>query len=132
MMSKPPKPINVEEDIVLDSISLEGLEFFAYHGYYKEERKIGNKFQVDIQVFLDLQKAAHFDKLGDTLNYEALYKIVADQMKQPSKLLENIALRIIKEIRLHFTQIDSILVTVSKFNPPVGGVCHRATVTLRG
>lgn len=131
-MSKLPKPNNPDEGIVLDSVSLEGLEFFAYHGYYKEERKIGNKFQVDVQVFLDLQKAARFDRLGDTLNYETLYQIVSAQMKQPSKLLENIALRIIKEIRLHFTQIDSILVTVSKFNPPVGGVCHRATVTLRG
>ena len=39
-------------------VSLEGLEFFAYHGYYDEEQKVGNKYSVDVTVRADLKAAA--------------------------------------------------------------------------
>ncbi|MES2809922.1 MAG: dihydroneopterin aldolase [Bacteroidota bacterium] len=31
-------------------VSLHGAAFFAYHGFYPEEQKIGNHFLVDIDV----------------------------------------------------------------------------------
>ena len=30
----------------MGTIELEGLEFFAYHGYYEEERKIGSVVRI--------------------------------------------------------------------------------------
>ncbi|MDH4460827.1 MAG: dihydroneopterin aldolase, partial [Flectobacillus sp.] len=70
-------------------IALEGLEFFAYHGYYEEEQKIGNRYQVDIQITTDFSEAAEEDKLGGTVNYEDLYRIIASIMKDKIKLLEH-------------------------------------------
>jgi 7,8-dihydroneopterin aldolase/epimerase/oxygenase len=112
-------------------ISLEGIEFFAYHGYYKEERKIGNKYAIDIIVEADLTEAAKTDSLKVTINYEKLYQIALSAMEQQSKLLEHIAERIIERVYEHFPGVMAVEVSVSKFNPPVGGVCHRAKVTLR-
>ena len=54
-------------------ITLEGLEFFAFHGYYDEEQKIGNKYGVDITVETTLEKAQTDDKLSETIDYEELY-----------------------------------------------------------
>ncbi|MEZ0540060.1 dihydroneopterin aldolase [Fibrella arboris] len=115
----------------MGTISLEGLEFFAYHGFYDEEQKIGNKYAVDITVFADFSEAARLDRLSATVNYEALYRITADVMKQPARLLEHIAHSLIAGIKQQFPAVDSVEVSVSKFNPPIGGVCHRARITLR-
>ncbi len=112
-------------------VTLEGLEFFAYHGFYKEERKMGNKYHVDLSVALDLSKAAQKDKLSETLDYEVLYQIVSEIMKKPTKLLEHIAHQIIDTIYTNFPQVQSVEVTVAKHNPPVGGVCRWAKVTLK-
>jgi dihydroneopterin aldolase len=115
----------------MDKVSLEGLEFFAYHGYYDEEQKIGNKYSIDITVYADLGDAANTDKLSKTINYENLYNLVLEEIQRSSRLLENIGMRIIKAT---FEKIDEALeveVSVSKFNPPVGGMCNRARVTLR-
>ncbi|MFY7908139.1 MAG: dihydroneopterin aldolase [Emticicia sp.] len=111
-------------------ISLEGLEFFAYHGYYDEEQKIGSKFSIDIEITTDLSRAAQEDKLKFTVNYEDVYKIVADVMKEKHRLLEHIAYKIIEVIKLQFPHIESVTVNVSKFNPPLGGICHRSRVTI--
>ena len=115
----------------MGKITLEGIEFFAYHGFYQEERKTGNRYSVDISVEADLLQAAEEDSLKETINYERLYQMVSQEMQQPSKLLEHIGYRLIEQAFLDFPEIVSVEVSVSKFNPPVGGVCRRAVVTLK-
>jgi dihydroneopterin aldolase len=116
----------------LGTIALEGLEFFAYHGYYAEEQKIGNKYSLDITITTDFEDAAQSDRLSETVNYEELYHIAAEAMQERSRLLEHVALRVIERIRERYPQVDKVVVAVSKFNPPVGGVCTRARITLEG
>jgi dihydroneopterin aldolase len=116
----------------MGTIGLEGLEFFAYHGFYAEEQKIGNRYQVDIQITTDFSEAAQEDKLSATVNYEDLYQIIALVMKNKIKLLEHIAQQIINDVRLKYPGVFDVKVTVSKFNPPIGGVCNRAVISLNG
>jgi dihydroneopterin aldolase len=52
-------------------------------------------------------------------------------MRQSARLLEHIAHRIIQEIRASYPELQSVEVSVSKFNPPIGGVCQRAKITLK-
>lgn len=112
-------------------ITLEGMEFFAHHGYYQEEQKIGNKFAVDITVVTDLSDAAEHDVLEETIDYESLYKIIRHVMSEPTKLLEHLGKRIIDTVFEEFSQVSSVEVKVSKYNPPVGGICQRASVSLK-
>lgn len=112
-------------------ISLEGIEFFAYHGYYDEEQKMGNKYSVDIMVATSFLKAAEHDQLSATVNYETLYGIIKQEIKQPSKLLESIAKRIIDKTFRKYPGLEWVQVSISKFNPPVGGVCTKAKVILK-
>ncbi|MEO1053424.1 MAG: dihydroneopterin aldolase [Bacteroidota bacterium] len=114
----------------MGQIALEGLEFYAYHGYYEEERQNGNKFSVDVSVDTDLTGAAETDKLSQALNYEQLYSIVKDEMEEPSKLLEHIGQRIIDRVFDEFGQVELVRVSVSKYNPPLGGTCERAKITM--
>ena len=114
----------------MGKITLEGLEFFAFHGYYDEEQKIGNKYGVDITIETSLDKAGEDDKLSETIDYEELYKIIREEMGQPSRLLENIGGRIMNSIFEKFPLVTFVEVSISKFNPPIGGICKRALVTL--
>ncbi|MFY7825994.1 MAG: dihydroneopterin aldolase [Flectobacillus sp.] len=116
----------------MGTIELEGLEFFAYHGYYEEERKIGNRYQIDVKITVDFSSAAQNDKLKDTVNYEDLYRIIAGVMQIKSKLLEHVGQLIIDEVRKIYPNVHEVQVGVSKFNPPIGGVCTRAKVTVIG
>lgn len=113
----------------MTEISLEGLEFYAYHGYYKEEQEIGNKFSLDIKI--DISNIPESDDLRNTIDYEDIYKIARGQMEKRFKLLETIGNNIISEIFLKYPAIQSAEVSVSKFNPPLGGICHRAKVVVK-
>ena len=114
----------------MGKITLEGLEFFAFHGYYDEEQKIGNKYGVDITIETFLEKAGSDDKLSETIDYEELYKIIREEMNKPSRLLENIGGRIMNAVFVNFPLVTFVEIAISKFNPPIGGICKRAIVTL--
>lgn len=116
----------------MGKIALKGLEFFAHHGYYDEEQKIGNRYGLDIEVTADIQRAGEKDDLLQTVNYEELYRIAASVMSKKARLLEHIGFGIIQRIREIYPWVDKVEVQVSKFNPPVGGICERSVVTLEG
>ena len=106
---------------LMGQISLEGMEFFAYHGCYKEEQIIGTKFIVDLQVSIDTTTAEESDHLKDTLSYVQLYQVVKKEMEQKSHLLEHVAKRIMDSMKAGFTQVQRIELKISKINPPIGG-----------
>ena len=115
----------------MGKIALEGLTFKAYHGYYDEEREIGNQFEVNISVKTDFKAASKEDDLTATVDYEQLYAIVKDEMAQPSKLLEHVVERITSRVMQEIPAAMQVNVSLSKFNPPIGGPCRAATISLK-
>lgn len=111
-------------------ITLSGLRFHAYHGVMAQERQTGGEFLVDLQVMCDLEKAVLSDDLSDTLNYGTLYDLVHQEMMQPSQLLEHVAGRIAQRVFDGFTQVENVVITVTKVNPPMGADLKGASVTL--
>lgn len=109
-------------------ISLEGLEFHAYHGVYAHERSSGNKFEVDIAVEAILNETVLQDDLSGTINYETLYGLVKTEMEKPSKLLETVGYAIANSVLNSLPDVQHVEIKISKFNPPIGGVCKKATV----
>ena len=117
---------------MMGEVALEGMEFYARHGYYEEERKIGNKYTVDIFMTLNMEEAISEDKLEGTVNYEKVYEIVREVMSVDASLLEHLAGKLVKKIHQEFSKIESVRVRVSKHNPPIKGLCRKATVGLEG
>jgi len=111
-------------------IHLEDMEFYAYHGCFKEERIVGNKFLVNLILETKMDKPAETDNLKDALNYQSVYRIVKEQMQIKSHLLENIARRILDALYNNFNNIENIKIKVSKINPPVGGKIKCVSITL--
>ena len=111
-------------------IQIENMEFYAFHGHYKEEQKVGNKFMVDLVIETDMTKPAESDNLKDAVNYQQAYQIVKKQMEMKSYLLENIAGRILNAIHEEMDGIKKVTIKVAKINPPMGGKIGSVSVTL--
>ncbi len=111
-------------------ILLEEMEFYAYHGCFREEQVIGNRFLVDLEVDVDTTEAEVSDRLQDTLNYQALYEEIKQAMANKSHLLEHIARRIIDTLIAKYPQIKRAKLKVSKMNPPMGGKMGSVSVEL--
>lgn len=114
----------------MSTISLENMEFYAYHGCFEEEQIIGTRFLIDLFLETDTTDAENTDKLSATVNYQEVYLLIKDEMDKNSHLLEHVARRILDRIRASFPQVSSARVKVSKMNPPLGGKLERVSLTI--
>ena len=101
-------------------VALHKVKFFAYHGFYPEEQILGNHFLVDAEVEFNSENIGD-DEISNTVNYEKLYSILAEEMKQPRKLLETLVQEMIVKIRSEFPFVETIKVGLKKLNPPLPG-----------
>lgn len=82
-----------------DKILLQNMMFYGFHGVYEHEREIGQRFYVDVELELDISKAAETDNLNDTLNYISIYEQVRLVMENKKfTLLEALAGHIAKSL----------------------------------
>ena len=102
-------------------IALEGMHFFAHHGFYEEEQIVGNNFVLDVYMDTETSRAAVADDLYSTINYETVYFICKSEMKKPTKLLETIAQRISNRLNSQFETLSGVKIRVRKLAPPLGG-----------
>lgn len=114
------------------TIELQQMEFRAYHGCYELERKVGNRFAVDMSIITELGDLAESDDVTQSVNYLTVYEIVREQMKITRHTIEAVAMQIIEAVRGSFPQIVEISCTVAKIAPPLGGKLERVSVTLKG
>jgi|SRR5665213_1776781 len=114
----------------MNTISLHDAEFFAYHGWYPEEQKLGNRFIVDIDVDFDAEKNFNEDEISGTINYEQMYEIVEGQMKQTRKLIETVARGIVDDTKKKFPAAKNVRVSIKKLNPPLKGKVAYSCITV--
>jgi dihydroneopterin aldolase len=96
-------------------IKIENMEFYAFHGHFREEQIVGNKFLVDLIIETDMHIPMKSDNLRDAVNYQKAYEIVKSQMEKKSHLLEHIAGRILDAIYSELSGSRNT-VKVSKLN----------------
>jgi len=111
-------------------IKIKNIRVYAYHGCLDEEGKIGSEYRVDLSVKADLKKSAKSDKLGDTVDYVHLNKIVKEEMAVRTKLLETVADKILERILHEIPLVKKVTVDVSKINPPIGGNVAMVTIKM--
>ncbi len=111
-------------------INIDKAEFYAYHGVIPQERVVGNTFWVSVTVEVDVLAATESDRLEDTLSYAEMFDVVKNEMAIPSKLLEHVAGRIAKSLKLRFPEITRMDITVTKKKPPIVGQMEGVGVRL--
>ena len=115
----------------MDSIKLMGMAFFGYHGDEPEETKLGQRFYIDVEMFLDLSRVGRTDCLEDSVNYVAVYEMVKRRAEgKPCKLLERLAGLVNGDIMENFPLVMKVTTTVHKPGSPIPGILDDVSVTL--
>ena len=111
-------------------IRIEEMEFFSYHGCFKEEQVIGTRFLVDFSLEVDTQEAEKSDNLKQTVNYQAVYQVIKAEMEIKAHLLEHVARRILDSVFNKFPSVNQATIKISKLNPALGGKMGCVSITL--
>src|SRR2546423_14925460 len=93
------------------TIELKNLRFFADHGMYLEEIKVGNEFEVDITIVCKSPKK-EITSLDQTVNYVEIYRIIQEEFQIRRHLLETCAMKMAEKIQDQFTDIENLVIQI--------------------
>jgi dihydroneopterin aldolase len=106
----------------MDKIILNDMQFYGYHGVFEEENKLGQRYRVSAQLYLDLKAAGKTDDLNESVNYAEVYTLCKEIVEgKPYNLLEAVAERIAADILTTYPMIQSCKIRVVKPDPPIPG-----------
>lgn len=114
----------------MDCIQLTGIRCYGYTGYLKEEQVLGQWFEVDLSLWLDLAPAGRSDDIADTLDYRHAIETVK-QLVKASKfaLVEKLASAIAEAI-LKLERVQQVQVRLSKLAAPIPDFGGTITIEL--
>lgn len=111
-------------------VSLRNMQFFAYHGVFGAERELGQRFEVDVDLFVDVTQASRTDDLADAVNYVEVYSVVKQLVEgKPFNLIEALAGTIADEIVRTFP-VEKVTVRVRKPSVALAGILEDTEVEL--
>jgi dihydroneopterin aldolase len=114
-----------------DKIILHNLVFWGHHGVHPAERELGQRFEVDVELGIDLSQAMVSDALPDTVDYRRLHAIVREEVEERGyQLLEALAGALVRRL-LAELPVASVLVRIRKPQVPVGGLLGFAAVEIQ-
>jgi dihydroneopterin aldolase len=112
----------------MDRITLHGIQFYAYHGVHGEERRLGQRFLVDVELNVDVSAAASRDDVSSAVDYSQVHAVVVEiGTGQQFRLLETLATRIASTLLDRFP-IRGVTVRATKPAPALVGVLAGVTV----
>lgn len=107
----------------MDKILLDGMTFYGYHGVFKEENKLGQRFIVDAELFLNLCEAGKSDNLELSVSYADVFELIKSIVEgEPFKLIEALAEKISSSILTDYSDIKKVKIRIRKPEAPVPGV----------
>jgi 7,8-dihydroneopterin aldolase/epimerase/oxygenase len=113
-----------------DRILLQGVQFHGHHGVHEEERKLGQRFLVDVEIRLDLREAGGRDDLTASVDYGRIHALVVEiGTREQFRLLEALAERIASAILEQF-RVTQVTVRATKPSPPLPGIVAGASVEI--
>ena len=104
---------------LMDKIILKGIRFHGYHGVAEAERQLGQKYEIDLELMVDLSTAGKTDDLTHTIDYAQVVQLVIEiGTGQSFQLFEALAETIADAVITQF-QIDEVRIAVKKLSPPI-------------
>lgn len=114
-----------------DKIIMSNLAFFGYHGVMAEEKALGQKFFVDMTLYLDTQPAGESDDMAMSVHYGEVYQVIKNIVEnQVFNLLEALAETIASEVLKGFPLLEAVKVCVKKPEAPVPGIFDYVAVEI--
>lgn len=106
--------------LLLTSITIKGLEIYAYHGLFEQERSLGQKFVFDVEAELRAGGSHQDDSLRASVRYDTVVdETVRLVQAETLQTLEALGEKIVRGLLERFEPMRSVCVTVAKLSPPI-------------
>jgi len=116
----------------MDCIQVTGIRGYGYTGFFAAEQTLGQWFEVDVRLGVDLTIAGQSDRLEDTLNYAQVVETVQTRLQTARfRLLERLVAVIAADLLAQDERIQDVQVRLTKLTPPIPNFAGQVAVEIQ-
>ena len=102
----------------LARITLSDIGLVGHHGYHAAEKEMGQRFEVDVDLWVDIENPGRSDNLDDAINYELVYRLVEKTVREDTfSLIEALGADLASSIYDQF-EVEGVTVRLRKPSVP--------------
>ena len=114
----------------MDTLRISAIRAWGHTGYFDAEQELGQWFEVDLEIALDLSRTGDDDELAHTLNYAAVIARVKGQVESSRfRTIERLNTRICEAV-LAFPEVREVRSSLTKVAAPIAGFDGRVTIVM--
>lgn len=116
----------------MDQLVVRGVRAYGYTGFFDAEQELGQWFEVDLRVWVNLQPAGESDQLGDTLDYSQAVQVIQTAIRQSHfRTIERLATDLCDRLFQQFPELLELELTLRKLAPPIPEFSGDVSLILR-
>jgi dihydroneopterin aldolase len=114
----------------VDTLRISAIRAWGYTGYFDAEQELGQWFEVDLAIQLDLSRTGDDDELAHTLNYAAVIERVKALVEGSRfRTIERLNTRICEAV-LAFAEVREVRSSLTKVAAPIAGFDGRVAIEM--
>lgn len=115
----------------MDKIYIKDLEVYGFHGVNQQEKDMGQRFLISLELFLSLAEAGESDDLNKTVSYAQVCVDIEEEFKKEKyDLIEKAAEKLAEFVLLNYKLVDRVKIKIKKPWAPIGKPLDYAAVEI--
>jgi dihydroneopterin aldolase len=104
----------------MDKIVISGIRAYGFHGVLADERRVGQSFVVDCEIYFNMSAAIKSDDLSKTVDYAEVSLLIKELIEGDSvTLIEALAGKIGDAILRKYRKVQKVVITLHKPEAPL-------------
>ncbi|GAB6091946.1 dihydroneopterin aldolase [Furfurilactobacillus curtus] len=114
-------------------IRINNMSFHTYNGVYPEEKKLGQRLEVDVALAYPIETKVHDDDITTTIHYGHVYQDIEDYvLNHPFNLIESLANHLLTMLQTKYPQAAGVQLRVRKYAVPIAGIFDNVEIEVSG
>ncbi|MBB1122617.1 dihydroneopterin aldolase [Limosilactobacillus albertensis] len=117
----------------MGKIRINNMSFNTYNGVFAEEKKLGQKIEVDCEMTYPIETKVRTDNLEETVSYADVYDTIAQFVTHHNyNLIESLANNLLHEILRTYPMLDNVRLRIRKYSVPIAGIFDNIEIEVQG
>ncbi|KIS02706.1 dihydroneopterin aldolase [Paucilactobacillus wasatchensis] len=117
----------------MGKIRINNMSFHTYNGVFAEEKKLGQRLQLDAELSYPIEQVVQHDDLTETVSYADVYQTIEDfVLSKNYNLIESLANHLLQQLLVTYPTIEAITLRVRKYSVPIAGIFDNVEIEVSG
>ncbi|WP_268913942.1 dihydroneopterin aldolase [Lentilactobacillus sp. SPB1-3] len=117
----------------MGKIRINNMSFHTYNGVHAEEKKLGQRLEIDAELTYPIETKVQNDRLEETVSYSDVYKAIeAFVLNHNYDLIESLANNLLHQILTQFPSLEGVKLRIRKYSVPIAGIFDNVEIEVSG